>query len=74
MQRTIAIKDEYYDKGYENVYIKDFGMGYIKGDPLDRVVGIMLGDLYKLSNKQQGFIEYFEYKNQEDCYIHPSTI
>ena len=49
-------------KGYENEYIKDFGMGYIKGDPLDRVVGIMLADLYKLSNKQQGFIEYFEYK------------
>ena len=71
---TIAIKDEYYDKGYENVYIKDFGMGYIKGDPLDRVVGIMLADLYKLSNKQQGFIEYFEYKNQEDCYIHPDYL
>ena len=50
---TICIKDEFYEEGSPNEYIKDYGMAYIEGEKLNIAIGVFVIDLAELSPKIQ---------------------
>ena len=64
---TICIKDEFYEEGSSNEYIKDYGMAYIEGEKLNRAIGVFVIDLAKLSPKIQMLWKGFELENQNNC-------
>jgi hypothetical protein len=70
----IYVKEEYMEEDVENEYIKDYGMAYIKGQHLERAVGVFVCDLAKLSSQKQMLWKVFEHHNQEKCIINPEFV
>ena len=71
---SIYLQDEFYDELSEYEYIKDYGMAYIKGDKLQRAIGVFVCDLAKLSSSVQLIWKGFELSDQENCQVHSGFV
>lgn len=70
----ISIRDEFYDESGENEYIKNYGMAYIDGDKLNRVIGVFVIDLASLAPRIQMLWKGFELEKQESCQINDGFV
>lgn len=71
---SIIVHDEYYDENDDAGYIKDYGMAYIEGEKLVRLVGVFLTDLAQLPSKVQMLWNVYEVENQDVCRIEEGFI
>ncbi|MDX1259016.1 hypothetical protein [Exiguobacterium sp. K1] len=62
---TIEINHDFYNEYAENEYIKDYGMAYVKDEPLIRSMGVFLIDLSNLPPKIQMLWNAYELENQK---------